>query len=71
MAATRLYLKLNPSERKALDRLAIQDVRDPRDQLRYLIRKAAMEANMWPSSAELSEPQRSTQEHTRAAHANG
>ena len=36
----RIYLTLEPEERRAIDKLADRELRDPKDQLRILLREA-------------------------------
>ena len=48
--ATRLVVTLTPEERRGLDLISIESLRDPREQLRYLLREHLNERGMLPAS---------------------
>lgn len=45
----RIYLTLNPDECRMLGELSRRDMRHPKDQLRYLLRKEAARLNLLPN----------------------
>ena len=51
----RMILTLSPAEQAALTRLAREDMRPPREELRFILREAAKARHVWlddPESAE-------------------
>ena len=53
---TRLMVTLTREEAVALVRLASQDLREPREHLRYLLREAAREQGLLISNQQKEEP---------------
>jgi hypothetical protein len=53
----KLTITFSPEEREALDRLAQQDLRPAKDQLRLLVREEAQRRGVWPPK----QPERKTQ----------
>jgi hypothetical protein len=48
----KVILTLSPAEQAALTRLAEQDMRPPREELRFILREAAKARGLWPDDAE-------------------
>lgn len=51
----KLYLALSPHERTALSEMARQELRSPREQLRYLLREAARQRGLLHEREEVSD----------------
>lgn len=52
----RLTISFTTEEREALDRLAREDLRPVKDQVRVLIREAAQKRGVWPLPAAAATP---------------
>ena len=48
----RLTITFEPEEREALQQIAEQDFRYPKETIRLLIRKEAQERGLWPSASQ-------------------
>ena len=46
--ATRLVITLTPEERRGLDCISVENLRDPREQLRFLLRQHLKERGILP-----------------------
>ena len=53
----RVILTLSPDEKKALLALAGADLRDPKDQIRWILREEAERRQLWPPAPIMSEVQ--------------
>jgi len=52
---TRITVPLSPEEQKALALMARQELRDPRDQIRWILREEAERRQLWPPAPIRSE----------------
>jgi hypothetical protein len=63
----RVVISLQPDERAALGEMARRDMRDPRDQLRYILREAAQTRGILPLDKNEERPRLAQQSALREA----